>query len=342
MKLTPASRAFAMIRAEVASSVGPPNIMVPRQIGEIFRPLRPSGRYSIGWVPPVVVIPGWCASTRPQMCNCTSGNLEILRCAIAHRNSMLNASLRNDEDYVSFFNILNTPLAVVTQRPPAVTSVVVKIRLRVARITRGVDIRISPILALSMKWVSIWTVARVGLPDTYRAVMPEERSANVINSPPCTRPRRLWCLSWATIAYSWAPLTTRCHSGPTRLRNPLVSTMVQPEALSFSAAMSVVMSGLSNPGGIRIRGHFINRRRVVVKQDGSPIRRNHPPADRGALRGLCAAARSRAGAGAETGRGRHHAGRDRGGPGADGPAADPARGQSAEPSRSVGAAGWAV
>ena len=41
MKLMPASRAFATIRDDVASSVGPPNIMVPRQIGEIFRPLRP-------------------------------------------------------------------------------------------------------------------------------------------------------------------------------------------------------------------------------------------------------------------------------------------------------------
>src|SRR5713226_7668755 len=47
MKLTPASRAFATMREEVASSVGPPNIMVPRQIGEIFRPLRPSWRYCI-------------------------------------------------------------------------------------------------------------------------------------------------------------------------------------------------------------------------------------------------------------------------------------------------------
>ncbi len=37
-----------MIRADVASSVCAPNIMVPRQIGEIFRPLRPSCRYSIG------------------------------------------------------------------------------------------------------------------------------------------------------------------------------------------------------------------------------------------------------------------------------------------------------
>src|ERR1019366_3664938 len=48
MKLTPASRALATIRVDVASSVGPPNIMVPRQIGEIFRPQRPSWRYSTG------------------------------------------------------------------------------------------------------------------------------------------------------------------------------------------------------------------------------------------------------------------------------------------------------
>src|SRR5882757_773057 len=47
MKLIPASRAFATIRAEAASSVGPPNIMVPRQIGETFRPLRPRWRYCI-------------------------------------------------------------------------------------------------------------------------------------------------------------------------------------------------------------------------------------------------------------------------------------------------------
>src|SRR3974377_1341892 len=50
MKLTPASRALAAIRAAVASFVGPPNIMVPRQIGEIFRPLRPSWRYCMGGV----------------------------------------------------------------------------------------------------------------------------------------------------------------------------------------------------------------------------------------------------------------------------------------------------
>src|SRR5216683_4818842 len=53
MKLMPASRAFATIRDEVASSVGPPNIMVPRQIGEIFRPLRPSWRYCMAWSSPL-------------------------------------------------------------------------------------------------------------------------------------------------------------------------------------------------------------------------------------------------------------------------------------------------
>src|SRR4030088_1891413 len=58
MKLTPASRAFATIRVEVASSVGPPNIMVPRQIGEIFRPLRPRGRYCIGGGLMWAVFPG--------------------------------------------------------------------------------------------------------------------------------------------------------------------------------------------------------------------------------------------------------------------------------------------
>src|SRR6185312_9552759 len=50
MKLMPASRALATMRADVASSVGPPNIMVPRQIGEIFRPLRPRLRYCMAWV----------------------------------------------------------------------------------------------------------------------------------------------------------------------------------------------------------------------------------------------------------------------------------------------------
>src|SRR5579863_645483 len=47
MKLTPCSRAPAMMRAEVGSSVGPPNIMAPRQSFETLRPLRPSARYSI-------------------------------------------------------------------------------------------------------------------------------------------------------------------------------------------------------------------------------------------------------------------------------------------------------
>src|SRR5688500_7859477 len=57
MKLTPASRAFATMRSAVASSVGPPNIIVPRQSGETFKPLRPSLRYSIRHPPGA----RWCA-----------------------------------------------------------------------------------------------------------------------------------------------------------------------------------------------------------------------------------------------------------------------------------------
>src|ERR1700682_6405909 len=41
----------------------------------------------------LAVIPGWCISTRPQMRACASGNLEILRCAIAHRSSMLRPGM---------------------------------------------------------------------------------------------------------------------------------------------------------------------------------------------------------------------------------------------------------
>src|SRR6266404_1802014 len=34
--------------------------------------------------------------TRPQMRNCASGNLEILRCAIAYRSSLVSLAPRND------------------------------------------------------------------------------------------------------------------------------------------------------------------------------------------------------------------------------------------------------
>ena len=44
MKLMPWSLAVAVMRVAVAGSVAPPNIMVPRQSGETFRPERPRGR----------------------------------------------------------------------------------------------------------------------------------------------------------------------------------------------------------------------------------------------------------------------------------------------------------
>src|SRR5262245_7441504 len=54
MKLTPPSRACAMMRLASGASVGPPNIMVPRQISDTFIPLAPSTRYLI-W--PIVYSP---------------------------------------------------------------------------------------------------------------------------------------------------------------------------------------------------------------------------------------------------------------------------------------------
>src|SRR5215217_6184452 len=114
MKLMPASRALATMRDDVASSVGPPNIMVPKQIGEIFRPLRPSWRYcmerSSWWVP----------SFRGDAKHRTR-NLEIQGLVLADHPGM------TEKRYASLFMILNTPLAIAIQRLSTVTSVVMKI-----------------------------------------------------------------------------------------------------------------------------------------------------------------------------------------------------------------------
>src|SRR5262245_50645261 len=45
MKLTPLSAAWSTMRCASAASVGPPNIMVPRQISDTLMPLAPSTRY---------------------------------------------------------------------------------------------------------------------------------------------------------------------------------------------------------------------------------------------------------------------------------------------------------
>src|ERR1700693_5331476 len=91
MKLMPASRALATIRIDVASSVGPPNIMVPRQIGEIFRPLRPSWRYSIGGdLSAFGCHSGWRVSSRPGM-------TEILRLRSSQSREALRIVLQDLE-----------------------------------------------------------------------------------------------------------------------------------------------------------------------------------------------------------------------------------------------------
>src|SRR5665811_757410 len=109
MKLMPAPRAFAMIRVEVASSVGPPNIMVPRQIGEIFRPLRPRGRYCIARVLSHDRHSGAMRKHRTR-------NLEIPGMVLTHHPGMTESasSLGHPQcrqRYAWSLNILNTPLA---------------------------------------------------------------------------------------------------------------------------------------------------------------------------------------------------------------------------------------
>ena len=52
MKLTPASRAELIMAMDAFSEVRPPNIMVPKHIGETLRPLAPKRLYSIMIFPP--------------------------------------------------------------------------------------------------------------------------------------------------------------------------------------------------------------------------------------------------------------------------------------------------
>src|SRR5260370_28206179 len=113
MKWMPASRALASICAEVASSAGPPNIMVPRQIGETLRPLRPSWRYCMGWSSKMnFVIPGRCEASNPESRDSGSGPsdhpgmtwpgslaLPDLEHAVRHGDAALvDGHLRGDED----------------------------------------------------------------------------------------------------------------------------------------------------------------------------------------------------------------------------------------------------
>ena len=117
--------------------------------------------------------------------------------------------------------------------------------------------------------------------------------------------------------------------------------MVQPEALSLRRGLVGHVGSFQVPKRCdrRLCGHFINRRRVVVKRDDPAVRRCHQAEYRGALRRLHAAAGKRAGAGAEAGRGRDRAGRGRRGGWRDRAAADAARGGPARPPRPMGAAG---
>src|SRR6476619_3411491 len=66
----------------------------------------------------------------------------------------------------ALFNILNTPLAIAIQRLSTVTSVAMKIRLRVARHACGFETRVQPGLPGSTKCVWSCKVPGLGFPDT--------------------------------------------------------------------------------------------------------------------------------------------------------------------------------
>src|SRR5258707_784738 len=141
----------------------------------------------------------------------------------------------------SLFNILNTPLAMAIQRLSTVTSAVMKIRLRVAHHVRLRYQDLADLAGLDEMRIELH-----GREHRLSRHVSRRHAAGAIRErhqlPALHQAAAVMVL---VLRYnSCSPLTTRCHSGPTRLMNPLVSTRVQPEALSFAVALSV-MSFLS-------------------------------------------------------------------------------------------------
>src|ERR1700744_5525841 len=118
MKLTPASRALATIRVDVASSAGPPNIMVPRKLGEIFRPLRPSERYCMG----SILFARGNAEDSVSIRHCEERSDEAIQSFVAALDCFAPLAMTAERARIVVlqlpsFNILNTPLAVIRVRP---------------------------------------------------------------------------------------------------------------------------------------------------------------------------------------------------------------------------------
>src|SRR6185312_1655030 len=93
--------------------------------------------------------------------------------------------------------VFHRPRAAATTRSPTFSSASMKITERVRRTTLQCASTNSPICTASMNCMSSCTVACGTRPLAYQQVMPIERSAKLMSMPPCTTPRRLWCLSAA-------------------------------------------------------------------------------------------------------------------------------------------------
>ena len=167
------------------------------------------------------------------------------------------------------FGILNTPLAMAIQRLSTVTSVVMKIRLRVVRTTCGLEIRVSPILPASTKWVSSCTVASVGLP--IRSGRSCRRCGPRRSSAPRPAPGRGGCGACPA-----RPAQIRARRRPGVAKRPdqmqKAGCFNHGPAVGFEFSRRPCQSLRSVLLGHHVlSGISSNARRVVVKRDDRPF-----------------------------------------------------------------------
>ena len=224
MKLMPASRALATIRREVA--------LVGRRRRTSWCPgrsARSSGRCGRGGDSCIVLF---------LIMFTVIARSEATKQSIPHlgaRPDELRRFARNDRLHSIAHHLEHASWSMAIQRPFAVTSVVAKIRLRVLRTTRG---RRSWFRRFCRRRRNAYPAApspwsgRAGDKAGGHAAMRGRRRSST--TPPCTTPRRLWCLSSRDQrVFVDRRRPAAADSGPTRLRKPVASTAVQPSDVAL-------------------------------------------------------------------------------------------------------------
>ncbi len=200
------------------------------------------------------------------------------------------ASPRNDELHCfglhSFFNILNTPLAMAIQRLSTVTSVVMKIRLRVERTTRGLrDQDLADLAGLDEMRVHLHGRQRRLARDVSRghaagAVRERHQHAALHQAAAVVvlvlRDQRIFMLA----------VDDALPQRPDQMQEARGLDDGPAGGLELSPRPCRSCPVIPTAGDeLQISRHFINRRRVVVKRDDPAIRRYHQAEYRSALRG---------------------------------------------------------